>query len=79
MADFLQDKYIFSRKPTPADLAVPKIDEDYIRKKMTEEMKTIKGCVVEVIMKDNHTIGKNPQNPVRWVKIMREVIDKVYK
>jgi len=26
-----------------------------------------------VIMKDNHTLGKNPRNLTRWVEIAREV------
>jgi len=29
-------------------------------------------------MKDNHTIGKNPQNIIDWVKIVREEIARVY-
>ena len=78
MAEYLQDKYIYSMKPTPADLAVPEIDADHIREKMTREMEITNGCIVEVIMKDNHTLGKNPQNLVNWVRIMRQVIDKVY-
>jgi len=78
MAEYLQDKYIYSMKPTPADLAIPEIDQEYISKKMTEELEITKGCVLEVIMKDNHTLGKNPDNLLNWVKIMRKVIDKVY-
>jgi len=78
MAEYLQDKYIYSMKPTPADLAVPEVDQDYIRKKMTREMEITRGCVLEVIMKDNHTLGKNPDNLLNWVKIMRQVIDKIY-
>ena len=31
-----------------------------------------RGCVVEIIMKDNNTIGNNPQNVIRWSKIARE-------
>jgi hypothetical protein len=79
MAEYLEDKYIYSMKPTPTDLAVAKLDEEHIREKMTKEMEITKGCIVEVIMKDNHTIGHNPQNPVNWVKIIREVIDKIYR
>ncbi|MES0342111.1 MAG: hypothetical protein ABUK08_07340, partial [Candidatus Humimicrobiaceae bacterium] len=60
-------------------LAVPEIDEEHIREKMTRELEVTKGCFVEVIMKDNHSLGKNPQNLYDWVKIMRQVIiHKVY-
>ncbi len=29
-------------------------------------------------MKDNHTIGNNPDNLGKWVQIVREEIDRVY-
>jgi hypothetical protein len=32
------------------------------------------GTVPELIMKDNHTLGKNPMNAVRWVELAREEI-----
>jgi hypothetical protein len=32
--------------------------------------------VVELIMKDNHTLGGNPENLVRWVRIAREEIER---
>ena len=33
---------------------------------------------LEIIMKDNHTLGNNPNNAVRWVEITRQEIEKVY-
>ena len=33
---------------------------------------------VEIIMKDNHTLGKNPQNLIRWTQIAREEVNKRY-
>jgi hypothetical protein len=35
------------------------------------------GCNVEILMKDNHTIGNNPQNVVRWVQIAKEEAERV--
>jgi hypothetical protein len=32
---------------------------------------------VEAIMKDNHTIGNNPQNVIRWCQIAREEAERV--
>jgi len=72
MADKLGDKYIFSMKPTPTDLAIPAIDEGYVRKNLRKALDITRGCRVEVIMKDNHTIGNNPQNVIRWCRIARE-------
>lgn len=30
------------------------------------------GCRVEIVMKDNHTIGKNTQNVLTWSRIAKE-------
>jgi hypothetical protein len=79
MTENLQDNYIFSMKPTPADLAVPEIDKDALRKKIRSALKVTEGCVLEIIMKDNHTLGNNPDNLVNWVKIIREEIEKTSK
>ena len=65
-------------KPNPADIAVSQINKDYIGKKMEKDLEITKGCIVEIIMKDNHTIGKNPGNLTNWVRIVRKAIDKVY-
>ena len=72
MAEKLGDKYIYSYKPNPTYLAVPNIDENYIRKSIRDLLKNTKGCVVEMIMKDNNTLGNNPQNAFNWVRIAKE-------
>ena len=72
MADYLGADYIYSLKPTPADLALPTIDEGRIRNDLRKILQITTGCRVEVIMKDNHTIGKHPENVTRWCKIAQE-------
>ena len=76
MADWMQDRYILSLKPNPAVLATPRIDHEAIRLGLRKSFETARGCVVEAIMKDNHTIGKNPQNVVDWCRIAREEADR---
>jgi hypothetical protein len=76
MAMFLEDKYIFSMKPHPGPLATSIIDEEAIRKSLREAFELTLGCRVEVIMKDNHTLGNNPNNAIRWCKIAREEAEK---
>jgi hypothetical protein len=63
--------YVFSWKPNPADLAVPVLDEDRVRRNIRAMLETTKSCRVELIMKDNHTIGHNPENVTRWCRIAR--------
>jgi hypothetical protein len=76
MADWLQDRYILSLKPNPAVLATPTIHHDAIRAGLRKTFETTRGCVVEAIMKDNHTIGRNPQNVIDWCRIAREEADR---
>ncbi len=77
MAENLQGDYIFSMKPTPADLAVPDIDQDAIRKKIRSSLRIADGCILEILMKDNHTLGNNPENLFNWVRILREEIETI--
>jgi len=54
------------------------MDEDAARKKLREILEASKGCVVKLLMKDNHTLGGNPRNITRWVEIAREEVVRVY-
>jgi hypothetical protein len=72
MAERLGDRYIYSMKPRPADLAWDSFDEDWIRSELRKDLQATRDCRVEVIMKDNHTIRNDPRRVVRWVQIARE-------
>lgn len=72
MSEQLGSDYIFSYKPNPAHLAVQKMDEDLVRASLKDVISRTKGCRLEIIMKDNNTLGGNPQNAYRWVQIALE-------
>ncbi len=72
MAENLGADYIFSYKPSPMPIAANSFDEDAIRKGLREVFEKTKGCRVEVVMKDNHTIANDPQRVVTWARIARE-------
>ncbi len=72
MAEYLGSNYILSLKPNPAAIASPEIDEQAIRQYLRTAIQTTKGCRVEIIMKDNHTIGQRPENVVRWCQIAKQ-------
>jgi hypothetical protein len=72
MAEKLGNRYIFSIKPNPADLAVPVMNEERIRLELRQAMGITRNCRTEIIMKDNHTLGGNPRNAVRWCRIAHE-------
>lgn len=71
-ADLLENKYIFSYKPSPSDLAVGQIDKTEIRKKLCYILDATKGCCIELIMKDNNTICNNPNHVIDWCRIAKE-------
>jgi len=76
MAEYLKNDYIMSMKPSPTPLARASLDEDAIRKDLRRDLDVTRGCVVEIIMKDNHTIGNNPDNVKRWCRIAREEAER---
>jgi hypothetical protein len=79
MAEYLGSHFIFSMKPNPADLAMPTFDENRIRSGLHDAMRIARknNCRMEIIMKDNNTINKDPQRVIRWVKIAREEAEAV--
>lgn len=77
MADKLKHDYIYSMKPTPAHLAMPKMDEELVRREIKEALKITRDNCLEIVMKDNHTLGNNPDNLKNWVKIVREEIESM--
>ena len=76
----LKDKYIFSYKPNPASLAAFKIDKETIRKDLVRVMKETKehNCILEVIMKDTHTVRQEPKRIQKWVQIAKEARGEIY-
>lgn len=76
MKECLGSDYIMSIKPNPTPLSIAHIDEQTARKEVRDALDNSKGCVVELIMKDNHTLGGNPSNITKWVEIVRQEIDR---
>lgn len=77
MAANLEDRYIYSLKPKPADLAMEYFDEVRIRAEIREDLVITRGCRLEVIMKDVTTLRHDPQRATRWVQIVREEAEQL--
>jgi hypothetical protein len=77
MAEYLGKDFVYSRKPSPMPLANPNPDWDSIRKELGEFIQATKDCHVEIIMKDNHTLGHNPTNADTWCNIARQEIARI--
>ena len=74
MSEFLGADFVLSIKPSPTPLAQPQMDEDVVREEIRKNLRATRNNVVELIMKDNHTLGRNASNATRWVEIAREEI-----
>ncbi|MBI9101336.1 MAG: hypothetical protein JEY99_02895 [Spirochaetales bacterium] len=74
MSDELKKDYIFSMKPSPTPLAFHEMDMVSAREELEYKFGIAKdkNCV-EIIMKDNHTLGNNPENVKKWVALAREI------
>ena len=79
MAERLGGKYVYSRKPNPANVAV-KTDPEVIRKETEATVKLCQkyGCPVEFILKDISTVSHRPENLIVWAQTVSEVLDRYY-
>ena len=69
---------MISFKPNPAFLAEETWDPDGVRVYLTEALKKIRGCPVEVILKDISTVGFEPRRLESWTEIVRGVIGDLF-
>jgi hypothetical protein len=76
MAEALGRNYVFSRKPNPAMISTATFDEPAIRADLRQTLDTAKGCRLEIIMKDVHTLNNEPERLARWVRIAREEVER---
>ena len=79
MAERLGGKYVYARKPNPANVAIS-TDAEVIR---CETEKTVKlcqryGCPVEFVLKDISTVSHRPENLIVWAQTVSDVLDAYY-
>jgi hypothetical protein len=72
-AERLGSDYIYSWKPNPAILAAETWQPEEARKQLIDFCERTKGNVVEIIMKDTHTVRGEPNRLIEWIKIAKEV------
>jgi hypothetical protein len=78
MAEQLGSDYIWSRKLNPAKLAMADMDTGSVRAELRAALDVAKAnkCVIELLMKDNNTLGHNTQNVIDWCRIAKEEIER---
>ena len=72
MGEALRGRYVYSRKPNPALISTGRFDEHAIRADIRNTLAAAKGCTLEIIMKDVHTLNNQPHRLGRWVAMARE-------
>ncbi|MCI0494843.1 hypothetical protein L0Z72_07530, partial [candidate division KSB1 bacterium] len=70
------DQYVFSYKPNPAIVATVEWHPELARKNLEAVLEKVKGCHVEVILKDISTVRYEPQRLWEWEKIAMELAEK---
>lgn len=68
--------YILSWRPNPADMICCGFDPDKIKRIVREAMEGMKGCHVDLNLKDVQTVGGRPELLRDWVQIVRGVTDE---
>ncbi len=76
-AEKLKGDYIFSWKPQPAHL-VGNFDPGLVRSYIqhTLEVTRANQCVLEMILKDTHTVEHHPERMDEWTRIARQLINE---
>jgi hypothetical protein len=72
-AEALGKRAIFSWKPNPAWLGMPTWDIDWQREQVRDAFEKTRGNVVEVVMKDLHTVRGEVHRMGDWVAMAREL------
>lgn len=68
--------YVLSRKPNPATVAVPRLDEEDLRKDILETLTVCRenNTPCEFILKDISSACYNPENLTRWEQVVMETV-----
>lgn len=75
-AESIGKKYVMAAKATPASVASAHFDEQDVRKELTHiiEVAYKNGCAFDLVLKDISSVGRNPQNLVKWEQIAMELV-----
>ena len=78
MARELGSRYVYCRKPNPTQVSTDRFDENAIREDLATTIRHTRqhGCILELVMKDVHTVQRQPERLARWVQLARETAEK---
>ena len=75
-AERIGGDFVFSRKPSPALLAVDTWDADAVEQDLIQTLEACDryGCPVELILKDISTVRYEPERLWEWARIARDLV-----
>lgn len=71
----LEDKYVYSWKPAP-HMLVGGYDPQAIKTYLEKTLETCRGNVLEIVLKDTHTVENRPERMIEWSRIARTLADR---
>lgn len=72
VGEFFGDKYVYSRKPTPAPLSGVTPDWDALREDLDATFDGARGCNLEIVFRDVYRIHGDRARLRKWVEMARE-------
>lgn len=74
-AEQIQQDYVMSWRPSPAEMICRGFDPDRVRRLTREGLEAAKGCHVDITLKDVETINGNFDNLIEWTRIVRNIVE----
>lgn len=68
--------YVLSWRPSPADMVCCGWDADRVRTIIRHGLDVGRGCAVHILLKDVETLQGAPDRLARWVRIVRDVMER---
>jgi hypothetical protein len=72
-AEILGNKYVYSRKPTPAHLSGPRPNWDLVEKDLKDTRAAAKDCNLEILFRDVYTIAGDRPRLRKWVDMAKSI------
>ena len=80
-AEQIGNDYVASYRPKPTDMVANGLNEDLVRTIVKRDYEILRenNCVFDITLKDVETIAGKPQNMIRWVELVRQIGEEVFK
>lgn len=75
-AEAINKRFAVALKPNPAFVATAALDEETVKKEITEKLNACKknNCSCDIVLKDISTCNYNPENIFKWEKIVMDLV-----